>query len=230
MIHPTLWIGAGYRTMDKNSDDYPIFTAAGDEKFIDFLTVLSDNVKTGVIFDTTKYPSQKWPSEEHTARAINAFIDGTSLFHVASIGTTFRLNSMENEFRILPAPKSSEEQEEYRSRVVDGWLYVVPSSNTHLDMTSVILEVLAVESANHVYDAYYEEALGNRYARDGENKEMLDLISKTRYLELGDTVWQADIRNNILGAIWDGNNTFSSLLNSKAALIELLIAKYLNAL
>lgn len=59
---------------------------------------------------------------------------------------------------------------------------------------------------------------------------MLDLISKTRYLELGDTVWQADIRNNILGAIWDGNNTFSSLLNSKAALIELLIAKYLNAL
>ena len=48
-----------------------------------------------------------------------------------------------------------------------------------------------------------------------------------------DSVWEvklADIRNNILGAIWDGNNTFSSLLNSKAALIELLIAKYLNAL
>ncbi len=230
MIHPTLWIGSGFRTMEKNSDDYPVFTAAGDEKFIDFLTTLSDNVKTGVIFDNTKYGSQKWPNDDQSVRSLNTFTDGTALFLAGSIGNTFLLNDMEEEFRILPSPKASESQESYHSRVVDGWLYVVPASNTHLDMTSVILEALAVESANYVYDAYYEEALGNRYARDGENKEMLDLISRTRSLELGDTVWQADIRNNILGAIWDGNNAFSSLLNSKAALIELLIAKYMNEL
>lgn len=230
MIHPTLWIGSGYKTMEKNSDDYPIFTAAGDENFISFLTTLSDNVKTGVIFDNTKYGSQKWQAEDQSVRAINTFKDGTALFLVGSIGNAFRLNDMESEFRILPSPKKDEAQESYHSRVVDGWLYVVPSTNSQLDMTSVILEALAVESANYVYDAYYEEALGNRFARDGENKEMLDLISKTRYLELGDTVWQADIRNNVLVAIWQGDNTFSSLLNSKAGLIELIIAKYMNAL
>lgn len=230
MIHPTLWIVPDLKPWKNDSDDYPIFTAADDEKFIDFLTVLSDNVKSGVIFDNTKYESQKWPGEDQSVRSMNTFTDGTALFLVGSIGNTFNLNDMEDEFRILPSPKASEDQESYHSRVVDGWIYVVPSTNSVLDMTSVILEALAVESANYVYDAYYEEALGNRYARDDINKEMLDLISETRYLELGDTVWQADIRNQILEVIWNGTGTFSSLFSSKAGLIELIIAKYMNAL
>lgn len=84
---------------------------------------------------------------------MNTFTDGTALFLVGSIGNTFNLNDMEDEFRILPSPKASEDQESYHSRVVDGWIYVVPSTNSVLDMTSVILEALAVESANYVYDS-----------------------------------------------------------------------------
>ncbi len=230
MIHPTLWIGAEFRTMEKNSDDYPVFTADQDEAFIGFLATLSNHVSDGVIFDNTKYPSEKWPEEDQGVRALNTFTDGTALFPAGTIGNTFSLNAMEDEFRILPAPKRSEEQKSYHARVVDGWLYVVPATNSRIDMTSVILEALAVESANHVYDAYYEEALGDRYARDDINKEMLDLLSMTRSLELGDTVWQSDVRNGILGVIWQGDNSFSSFFASKAGGIKLLIDKYMNTI
>lgn len=114
--------------------------------------------------------------------------------------------------------------------MIDGWLYVVPNTNTHLDMTSVILETLAVESRNYVFDAYYEQSLKNRYTNDPNAKEMLDLISSTRTIDLGDTVWQADIRNKIQDAVWKKDLAFNSALSSIKSYVDLMIGIYLDEL
>ena len=137
---------------------------------------------------------------------------------------------MTDDFGIVPNPKLNEEQDGYHSRVIDGWLYVVPNTNTHLDMTSVILETLAVESRNYVFDAYYEQSLKNRYTNDPNAKEMLDLISSTRTIDLGDTVWQADIRNKIQDAVWKKDLAFNSALSSIKSYVDLMIGIYLDEL
>ena len=137
---------------------------------------------------------------------------------------------MTDDFGIVPNPKLNEEQNGYHSRVIDGWLYVVPNTNTRLDMTSVILEALAIESRNYVFDAYYEQSLKNRYTNDPNAKEMLDLISSTRTIDLGDTVWQADIRNKIQDAVWKKDLAFNSALSSIKSYVDLMIGIYLDEL
>lgn len=137
---------------------------------------------------------------------------------------------MTDDFGIVPNPKLNEEQDGYHSRVIDGWLYVVPNTNTRLDMTSVILEALAIESRNYVFDAYYEQSLKNRYTNDPNAKEMLDLISSTRTIDLGDTVWQADIRNKIQDAVWKKDLAFNSALSSIKSYVDLMIGIYLDEL
>ena len=137
---------------------------------------------------------------------------------------------MTDDFGIVPNPKLNEEQDGYHSRVIDGWLYVVPNTNTRLDMTSVILEALAIESRNYVFDAYYEQSLKNRYTNDPNAKEMLALISSTRTIDLGDTVWQADIRNKIQDAVWKKDLAFNSALSSIKSYVDLMIGIYLDEL
>ena len=74
------------------------------------------------------------------------------------------------------------------------------TSNKELDRTSVIMEALAVETKNWVYEPYYELALKSRYTRDdnGRSAEMLDLMLETRTIDLGDTIWQGFSRNSFL--------------------------------
>ena len=152
------------------------------------------------------------------------------LYRVAIINELTVLGDMTDDFGIVPNPKLNEEQDGYHSRVIDGWLYVVPNTNTRLDMTSVILEALAIESRNYVYDAYYEQSLKNRYTNDPNAKEMLDLISSTRTIDLGDTVWQADIRNKIQDAVWKKDLAFNSALSSIKSYVDLMIGIYLDEL
>ena len=91
------------------------------------------------------------------------------------------------------------------------------TSNKELDRTSVIMEALAVETKNWVYEPYYELALKSRYTRDdnGRSAEMLDLMLETRTIDLGDTIWQGFSRNSFLDLFWKRDNSFASTANAR---------------
>lgn len=59
---------------------------------------------------------------------------------------------------------------------------------------------------------------------------MLDLISSSRTIDLGDTVWQGDIRNKIQDAIWKKDLAFNSALSSIKSYVDLMIGIYLDEL
>lgn len=232
MIYPSLWIGAGYSTIEKDENDYPIYSAPSNEGFIDFLTKIGGYFNEDmVIYDTQFRPTEQYFGQGNFRdEASLVFRNGSALYRVSIIHELANLNDMTDDFGVVPNPKLDEAQEGYHSRVIDGWLYVVPNTNTRLDMTSVILEALAIESKSYVYDAYYEQALKNRYTNDPDAKEMLDLISSTRTIDLGDTVWQSDIRNKIQDTIWKKALTFSSALSSISSYVDLMIDIYLDEL
>ena len=147
------------------------------------------------------------------------FMD-TSLFFIES------LRDMESDFGIIPYPKFDEAQTEYYSRVSYYWANVVPTTNTHLEMTGAILEAFISYSARYVVPAYYDIALKTKYSRDEESVAMLDLIFENRVVDIGDTILCADIRDGFIFQMFDKNNRdIASQLAKKEKTIQKIFDK-----
>ncbi len=100
----------------------------------------------------------------------------------------------------------------------------MPITNQQPEYTSLILESLAEESYRSVLPAYMEVALKDKYTRDPDSAEMLDLVFSTTTLELGDTVWQGDVRGAYISICVSGKDTFASTTASVQKKIEKTIA------
>ncbi|MGN1345778.1 MAG: hypothetical protein ACI4V1_03270 [Eubacteriales bacterium] len=113
---------------------------------------------------------------------IPQFAEGNLVFLTTCINnafTTFR--EMEDDYGILPYPKLNEEQQNYYSNSMDNYsLLSVPVTVTDLDFVGLITEALTIESHNSVVPAYYDVALTEKYARDQNSVEMLDIIMAGR--------------------------------------------------
>ena len=193
MFMPSIWIGSNVMTVGKDADDIPYFNALGNERFYEIVKDVNTFVNTkGNFLNTFKAIAT---AEESRIKGRASFSYGYSLFHMAGFGKCLELREMKNDFGMVPVPKYDTEQTEYLSRIIDAWTNVALSCATDLERTSIILEALAVESKNYVIPAIYENAITQKGIRDEDSLEMLEIIQKNRTLDLGDTVWQADIRN-----------------------------------
>ena len=212
-LYPTFWIGAGLNSVKKNDDGVPSFKTATDEKFITLMDKILEYVKMdGVFFDLwVDTPAvYQYPDPGESARMI--FENDHALYTITVVSDIMQHNKMKSDFGIAPAPKLDETQKSYKSRVIDGWLKVVPNTNKDLFTTSLIMEALAVESKNYVYGPYYKQALQGRYTRDDEGKsnEMLDLIFNTRTQDLGDTAWKSSVSTIFMSCFARKSATFAS--------------------
>lgn len=192
MFLGSIWIGANTKTVEKDNDDIPYFSAKGNEKFY---SVYKDTINfakgKGNFLNMFKV---RKPSDEARVEGRQLFANGYSLFYMTTFGFCLDLRDMQDDFGIIPVPKYDTEQTEYISRIIDAWTNIALSCATDLERTSVILEALAVESKNYVIPAIYDNAITQKGIRDDDSMEMLEIIQKNRVLDLGDTVWQAVIR------------------------------------
>lgn len=113
---------------------------------------------------------------------IELFANGNSAFITTWINnafTTFR--SMEDDYGIIPYPKFDEEQESYYSNAMDNYsLLSVPKTVRDIEFVGTITEALTRENHFSVVPAYYDVALGSKYARDEQSIAMLDIIMEGR--------------------------------------------------
>ena len=109
------------------------------------------------------------------------FVEGRSLLVTASLGdlaSTFV--EMEDDFGVLPYPMLDESQGKYGTRVQDALsLWCVPIDAKNPAMSAAVLEALAAQSYRTVTPAYYDVALKDRYSRDEQTAEMIDLIQSS---------------------------------------------------
>ena len=112
----------------------------------------------------------------YTEREI--FVEGRALLVTAAmenVASTF--TEMEDDFGVLPYPMLDETQGKYGTRVQDALsLWCVPIDAKNPEMSAAVLEALAAQSYRTVTPAYFDVALKNRYSRDQETAEMMDLI------------------------------------------------------
>ena len=113
---------------------------------------------------------------------ITEFAKGNLLFVTTWVDNAFNaFREMDDDYGILPYPKFDEAQENYYTNSMDNYsLLSVPVTVKDLEFVGHITEALTIESHNSVFPAYYDVALTDKYARDQDSVEMLDIMMAGR--------------------------------------------------
>lgn len=182
-------IGSGVHTVSKDEKDLPYLTVEREaertytalEKIISFYNSDEVMVADGGTFSNKGY-SNVWEATVH-----KAFIEGRELFYICGLINVAGFRSMEDEFGILPMPKTFAEQDSYYHTVSPGHssYLMIPYGVPDVEDIGLIVEALAMKSQELVTPEFYEVQLKYRDARDDESAEMLDLIFASRSFDMG---------------------------------------------
>ena len=225
-VLPGFWIGAGVESISKNEDDIPEFKLAGDQHFADVIEkIFNITQDTGTWYKDLNRENFNTVSRDMFAKNQGLFHD-TTFYHITL------LRGMDTDFGVLPYPKWDSSQDQYYSRVEGGDFPLVPYnlSEERLEMTGVLLEALASESAKSVIPEYYEKVLKGKGARDDESEDMLDIIYNNRVYDLGDTYWCMTLRADMFRVMFEkGNHDLASNIAKFTPRLEKEISKVVNA-
>ena len=205
-VYP-VWVGCGLSLIEKDKDDLPVYTAPGNERMINVLTDLADHLgRKGFFINTDR-------DLEGREDGIRFFTDGHVLFSVTVVGSIVSMRNMSADFGVLPLPKYDENQEQYYSRMVDGWIHIVPNTEQDVEMVGTVLEALGAETKNYVIPAFFDIALGGKYTRDTDSEEMLDMVFNNVRIDLGDTIYYEDARLNVTNYLDTKGSDFVSMFS-----------------
>ena len=123
------------------------------------------------------------------------------------------LRNMSSEYGVIPMPKFDELQKEYKTMLHDMFTVVsVPTTvkGDRLSMVGAVLEALASNSYNTVKPTYYEETLRTKIATDPQSAQMMDIITRNIYIDLGILNTQFGFQDGLRAMVrGNSNNTIS---------------------
>lgn len=162
------------------------------------------------------------------------FEEERGLFFWVRLRQTEIYRSMNTDFGIIPIPKYSESQDDYRTEVniYIGTMLTVPITCTDPERTSVILEALAESSSKNLKQAYYDTNLTVKLSRDTESEKMLDIILNNVIIDIGEVYQIGGLSQAYINLYNDADNyrnlaSFYAEYESKiTADIEKLIAAF----
>jgi len=223
-VLPGFWIASGETTIKKDSDGALYFALPGNERFVNLIEHIF-----AITWDNgTWFVNQSTTNHDDLLR--NKFKNNQGLFFDTQFYHIEALRDMDTDFGVIPYPKYDEAQDKYYSRFETAYTFCVPVTNTELERTSAIIEVLACEAARTVIPAYYDVSLKVKLTRDDASSEMLDLIFDGLTVDYGDTVWCADIRDGIFRLMFLNNKReIASDIASIEEKIDILLTETVDA-
>ena len=135
---------------------------------------------------------------EDATREQTLFSNNQALFLGRNLEICESLRDMAASYGILPYPKYDKSQDKYYTVSHDDYsLLSVPvtANPANFQMIGAVTEALAAEGYRTVTPAYFEIALKNKYSRDDESSQMLDILVE------GNTFQPAIIYSGSLGNI-----------------------------
>ena len=148
------------------------------------------------------------------------FVGDRLLFKGGILNTAEGMRAMESDFGILPMPKWSADQPGYFTISTDWYsLFCIPVTSSRIDAVGATMEALAAESYRRVTPAYFEVALKQKYSRDEETSQMLDIIREGLRFDFG-TVNTANLDgiHAVFRTLMDtGSNAFASFFEANEA-------------
>lgn len=202
------WIIAlGQNVITKNADGIPEFRLE-DPAMLELCDLLTELYNS----DTTCL------SPGNRAKTTKFFAENHCLFTVGGFEWASGMRDMTQNFGMIPYPKLNEEQEGYYTGYSDVGASCVAIAKNHPDQefACAVTEALAAESYRKVTKAYFETALKEKYSRDSQSSQMLDMIREGIVFDFGfyygsqlndpDTMMRAVISG--------GKNNYTSLYKS----------------
>lgn len=179
----------GVHAISKDDSDMPYLTVDvatertynALDKIINFYLGDEVMVADGGDYNGKGY-SNVWEATVH-----KAFVEGRELFYICGLINVASFRSMEDEFGILPMPKTFADQDTYYHTVSPGnsSYLMLPYGVPEVEELGLIIEALAMRSQASVTPEFYEMQLKGRDTRDNESADMLDIIFATRSFDLG---------------------------------------------
>lgn len=150
---------------------------------------------------------------------------GNLLCYTGLFQNSTGFGDLEFDFSIIPYPKYDEDQASYYT-MADGahGTMMVPITIADPARTSIIIEALNAETYKQVLPAYFDTALKNRYSRDAESGEMLDLLMSCRVFDFG-YMYNTGIAFTIQNMVSKNANTTESEYASQIKKAETEYAK-----
>ena len=181
-------VAAGENIVRKDQDDIPYFTFRSESTY-NALSKIMDfylDKSTVMIANDGRFAGKGY-SNVWEATIIKAFQEGRELFFCCGLMNVPGFRSMDDQFGILPVPKTNPEQDSYYHSVSMHNMSALSVPNIATDYTELgyIIESLAAESKNTVTPAYYEKSLKYQSFTDDESGEMLDIVFASRSFDLG---------------------------------------------
>lgn len=163
--------------------------AEKDENDIPYLTIDTERALAAldkimqIMYEGNGRTGHNYIAEEFESM----FMNDLALFSYIAFSSVISFRGMDSDFGIIPMPKYDEAQTSYYSSTSP---YVsrsicIPVSNTELEMTGAVIEVMSRESTDTVKTAYYDKLLNGKLTRDNESSVMLDLIFGNILYDIG---------------------------------------------
>jgi hypothetical protein len=161
----------------------------------------------------------------------NMFAAGHSLFYMEVLDKTGQLRGMEIPFGVLPPPKLDELQDRHYTTVHDhGQFFCIPINTPDSARTGFILEAIAEASTDTLKTAYYDLNLTQKFVRDEDSIEMIELVMQGTIFDIG-SIFGLGSMNIIVGnSITRGNNTFASDSEALMERSETMLQRFIDAI
>ena len=196
------------------------------EKFVDAFDTMQNFLKQDGIEQASSIDDQSFKS-------MLAFSEGNVATMCNFLYSTEYLRDMVDDYGIVPMPKYDESQGKYITQLgTSTAMLFVPITTKDAELTSKVMEALAYYTSELVVPKYYEVALKDKYARDNDIAEMLDIIrdgASFDFLFLYGTTLTNAPNNYFRFYTTDTANVasnFAALENSFLASLESLVEKY----
>lgn len=167
---------AGERTIYNDGTSLTISPITN--RFIKAIEAYSDLVgNSAIALHDVNYPNSP----------ITAFSEGRIAFLCDAVYKSPVLRNMDTDFGILPMPMLNDTQESYYTPVNYYWASyaVIPSNNTRIDDTGVLLDAFAYYGYKLTRPAVYEASFDSKIARDEDSREMMDMILASTTYDIG---------------------------------------------
>lgn len=155
-----------------------------------------------------------WLGAGNRANTTKFFAENHCLFTVGGFEWATGMREMTNDFGIIPYPKLNEAQEGYYTGYSDAGasMFAIAEAHEDKEFACAVTEALAAESYRKVTTAYFETALKEKYSRDNQSSQMLDMIREGIVFDFG-FHYSSQLNNcstMMRSVISSGKNNYSS--------------------
>ncbi|MBO5274794.1 MAG: hypothetical protein J6I45_09290 [Clostridia bacterium] len=170
----------GGRYADKDDSDMPMITF-GDERTLNLAQDVLSITRADYFFDHHAFNGMDAMKEK-------MFSQDQGLFTTARMINVENLRNMDTDYGFLPMPKYETSQENYYHSVSvhKSTIMTIPKTIENPERTATVVSALAAASTETLQTAYYDYVLKEKYSRDVDSIQMLDIIFGSRVYDLGE--------------------------------------------